>query len=131
MGTKILRGLYIFAVCKVTDLTVNGIFKYGRTCYLTLPNTWNSGHFKAHIQPLRYKTKLYLEGDYTEIGVNRNDVYLYLGPANHDLTRLNSDARIVDSEGNRYKIDKSEKIMFCDECIYIWAVIRKTTEKSV
>lgn len=116
---------------QVKKLTVNGIFKLGRTCYLSLPNGWNSEHFKACIQPLRYKTKLYLEGYYTEIGVNRNDVYLYLGPANHDLTRLNSDARVVDSEGNRYIIDRSEKVMFDDKCLYIWAVIRKTTEKNV
>ena len=112
-------------------MTVNEVFKYGRTCYLTLPNTWNSAHFKACIQPLRYKTKLYLEGAYTEIGVNKNDVYLYLGPSNHDLTRLSSEARVVDSEGNRYMIDKADKIMFQDKCLYIWAVIRKTTENDV
>ncbi|MCH5189946.1 MAG: hypothetical protein J1F37_05225 [Oscillospiraceae bacterium] len=112
-------------------MTVKETFKYGRTCYLSLPNGWNSERFKAFVQPLRYKTKLYLEGYYTEIGVNTNSVYLYLGPANHDLTRLSSDARIVDSEGNRYMIDKAEEITFKDKRLYIWAVIRKTTEKSV
>lgn len=112
-------------------MTLNGIFKQGRTCYLTLPGVWNSEHFKAHIQPIRYKTKLYLEGDYTEIGINENNVYLYLGPANHDLTRLGAEARLVDSNGALYKIDKSERVLFCGECIYIWAVIRKTTEKSI
>lgn len=109
-------------------MTLNGIFKYGRTCCLTVPNEWNSGHFKAYIQPIRYKTKLYLEGEHTEIGVNKNDVYLYLGPANHDLTRLSDNARVVDKTGAFYKIDKAEKIFLGDECIYIWAVIRKTTE---
>lgn len=112
-------------------MTVSETFKLGRTCYLTLPNNWNSEHFKAFIQPLRYKTKLYLEGAYTEIGVNRNDVYLYLGPANHDLTRLSADARVVDLDGNRYMIDKADRIMFNDKCLYIWAVIRKTTENNV
>lgn len=112
-------------------MTLNGIFKHGRTCYLTLPNVWNSERFKAHIQPLRYKTKVYLEGDYTEIGVNENNVYLYLGPANHDLTRLSADARLVDGGGALYKIDKSEKVLFGGKCIYIWAVIRKTTEKFI
>ncbi len=109
-------------------MTLSGLFKYGVTCYLTVPNEWNSEHFKAYIQPIRYKTKLYLEGEHTEIGVNKNDVYLYLGPANHDLTRLSENARVVDKSGNLYKIDKSERIFFGDECIYIWAVIRKTTE---
>lgn len=112
-------------------MTVNETFKYGRTCYLSLPGHWNSERFKAFIQPLRYKTKLYLEGNYTEIGVNKNDVYLYLGPANHDLTRLSAESRVVDLDGNRYMIDKADKIMFQDKCLYIWAVIRKTTEKTV
>lgn len=111
-------------------MTLNGIFKHGRTCRVCLPNVWSSEYFKAHIQPIRYKTKLYLEGDFTEIGVNKNDVYLYLGPAGHDLTLLSDDARIIDGEGRLYKIDRSEQVMLGDKCIYIWAVIRKTTEKS-
>lgn len=112
-------------------MTLNGIFSHGRACRVCLPNEWSSERFKAHIQPIRYKTKLYLEGDFTEIGVNKNDVYLYLGPAKHDLTRLSADARIVDSDGAFYKIDRSERVLYCGECIYIWAVIRKTTETAM
>lgn len=109
-------------------MTLNGIFKHGRTCCLRLGENQYSERFKAHIQPIRYKTKLYLEGDYTEIGINKNDVYLYLGPANHDLTRLSEDARVIDTDGFLYKIDRCERVIFGDKCIYIWAVIRKTTE---
>lgn len=112
-------------------MTLNGIFKHGRTCCLHLGENHYSERFKAHIQPIRYKTKLYLEGDYTEIGINKNDVYLYLGPANHDLTLLSEAARIIDGEGCLYKIDRSERVMLGNECIYIWAVIRKTTEVNV
>lgn len=110
-------------------MRINGIFKYGRTCFLTVKGEeWNSPRFNAHLQPIRYKTKLYLEGDFTEIGNNSNSIYLYLGPAEHDLTLLGEDGRIVDSSGNFYKIDRAEKVYFKDSCIYIWAVVRKTTE---
>ncbi len=109
-------------------MTLNGIFKHGRTCRLRLEENHYSEKFKAYIQPIRYKTKLYLEGDFTEIGVNKNDVYLYLGPANHDLTQLSDNARVIDADGCAYKIDRCEKVLLEDTCIYIWAVIRKTTE---
>lgn len=112
-------------------MMLNGIFKHGRTCRLRLEKGHYSESFKAHIQPIRYKTKLYLEGDFTEIGVNKNDVYLYLGPANHDLTCLSEDARVIDSDNALYKIDRCERVMLGDKCVYIWAVIRKTTEVNI
>ena len=102
--------------------------KYGCSVYISSNDGWNSPLFKAFIQPLRYKTKLYLEGEYTPIGVNKNDVYLYIGPAGHDLTKLDRTYRIHDRDNNKYMIDRAEKIMVKDTIVYIWAVIRKTTE---
>lgn len=101
---------------------------YGRSIFITDNDGWESPVFRAFIQPLRYKTKLYLQGEHTPIGVNKNDVYLYIGPADHDLTRLNSSYRIHDRDKNTYMIDRAEKIMVKDTIVYIWAVIRKTTE---
>ena len=102
--------------------------KYGGSVYISNEDGWNSPHFRAFIQPLRYKTKLYMEGEYTPIGINPNDVYLYIGPFDHDLTKLDKTYRIHDKDNNRYMIDRAEKIMVKDTVIYIWAVIRKTTE---
>ena len=62
--------------------------RYGSSVYISNKEGWKSYLFHAFIQPLRYKTKLYMEGERTPIGINRNDVYLYIGPANHDLTKL-------------------------------------------
>ena len=101
---------------------------YGNTVYLSGADGWKSPLFKAFLQPLRYKNKLYQQGEITPLGVNRNDVYLYLGPADHDLTKLNSTHRIHDSDKNSYMIDRAEKIKFNDQILYIWAIIRKTTE---
>ncbi len=102
--------------------------RLGTTVFITKDDGWESPRFKAFIQPLRYKTKLYMEGELTPIGINKNDVYLYIGPAGHDLTKLGLSYRINDFEQNKYMIDRAEKIRVNDKTVYIWAVIRKTTE---
>ena len=69
-----------------------------------------------------------MEGEHTPIGVNRNDVYLYIGPDNHRLDKLDKTYRINDKENNQYMIDRAERIIVNDTTVYIWAIIRKTTE---
>ncbi len=101
---------------------------YGSSVFLSGEDGWQTEIFKAFIQPLRYKTKMYMEGEHTPIGINKNDVYLYIGPGNHDLTKLTSSHRIHDKDNNLYMIDRAEKIQVNDKIVYIWAVIRKTTE---
>lgn len=101
--------------------------KFGNTVYLKSTDGWHSEKFKAFLQPLRYKTKLYMVGDYTPIGVNNNDVYLYIGPFSHDLTKLDGTYSICHN-GSTYNIDRAEKIIVKNETIYIWAIIRKTVE---
>lgn len=105
--------------------------RYGRTVFLTGSDGWKSEKFSAFIQPLRYKTKLYLSGEPTPIGINRNSVYLYIGPARHDLTKLDGSYRILDSEQNTYSVDRAEKIFVGDSFVYIWAVIRETSEGDI
>lgn len=102
--------------------------KFGNSIYITGANGWKSPIFSAFIQPLRYKNKLYMSGDVTPIGVNRNNVYLYIGPAGHNLTRLDKTYRIHDSDNNSYLIDRAEKIKVKNNIVYIWAVVRQTTE---
>ncbi len=102
--------------------------KFGNSIYITGADGWKSPIFSAFIQPLRYKNKLYMSGDVTPIGINHNNVYLYIGPAGHDLTRLDKTYRIHDSDNNSYLIDRAEKIKVKNNIVYIWAVIRQTTE---
>lgn len=110
-------------------MTVNDIIKvFGRSVFLQGEDGWKSPIFNAFIQPLRYKNKLYVEGVHTPIGVNKYDNYSYMGPVSHDITKLDSSFRLVDSDKTKYIIDKSEKIYFGDSPVYIWAVIRKVKE---
>ena len=101
---------------------------YGNTVYISGADGWTSPLFKAFIQPLRYKNKLYQQGSFTPLGINKNNVYLYIGPDTHDLTKLDNSYRIRDNENKKYIIDRAEKITVKNSVVYIWAVIRQTTE---
>ena len=101
---------------------------YGNTVYISGADGWVSPLFKAFIQPLRYKNKLYQQGSFTPLGINKNNVYLYIGPDTHDLTKLDNSYRIRDNENKKYIIDRAEKITVKNSVVYIWAVIRQTTE---
>ncbi len=110
-------------------MNINKILNsYGNTVYISGNDGWNSPLFKAFIQPLRYKNKMYQQGSYTPIGVNKNNIYLYIGPDSHDLTQLNNTYRICDKNNKKYIIDRAEKIVVNNSTVYIWAVIRQTTE---
>lgn len=111
---------------KINDV----INKFGSTVYLTHDGGWTSTLFNAFIQPLRYKNKLYMMGDFTPIGRNTQDLYLYIGPKNHDISRAHETYKIHDSFNNSYIIDRAEQITFRDEVLYIWAIIRKVTEAT-
>ena len=100
----------------------------GSSVYISGVDGWKSPIFKAFLQPLRYKNKLYQQGSYTPLGINKNNVYLYIGPSTHDLTKLDSAYKIHDSKNRKYIIDRAEKITVKNSVVYIWAVVRQTTE---
>lgn len=102
--------------------------RFGKDVTLHLNDGWNSETFQAFIQPLRYKNKLYLEGEYTEIGIADQGSYLYMGPKNHDLTKLPYDAYIEDVDNKKYCISRAEKVYFGKDVLYIWAIIKEVKE---
>lgn len=105
----------------------NSIFKsLGREVRLYQPDGWVSTPYKAVMQPLRYKNKMYLEGIHTEIGINNEGYYLYLGPASHDLTKLSEDAWLI-VNGVKHEIVRAEKVYCGEKPVYIWAVMRTIT----
>ena len=79
------------------------------------------------IQPLRYKNKMYLNGVNTVIGFNSQGHYLYIGPPDHDVSRLDSE-QWIESNSQKFTVDRSEKVYFKNEVIYVWAIIREIVE---
>ena len=50
----------------------------GKTVTAHKADGWCSTPFRALIQPLRYKNKMYLDGTYTDIGKSTSGNYLYI-----------------------------------------------------
>lgn len=110
-------------------MTLDKLFsQYGREAELHSEDGWNSGKFRCFIQPLRYKNKMYLDGVNTPIGYNSQGHYLYIGPANHDLTGITDSSTWIASDSIKYKVDRSEKVYFGNQVLYIWAIIKTIVE---
>lgn len=88
--------------------------RIGKDVFITNSTGWQSPVFRAAIQPLRYKNKMYLGGVYTEIGKAKYDYFLYIGPPDHDISRLSADSRIIDSSGRGFTVDLNYHI----HCFY-------------
>lgn len=97
--------------------------KYGQTAALTDTATNKTTHFKAFVQALRYKNKLYLRGTYTELGRNQQDYYLYIGPAEVDISGVDASSKTLTVGGISYVVDRTEKHYIGNELIYHWAII--------
>ena len=79
--------------------------------------------YKAFVQPLRYKNKMYLDGTHSRIGHIDESHYLYVGPANVDICALNDGARLK-MDNKEYFFIKKENVIVAGEIIYMWAIIR-------
>lgn len=108
-----------------------GFQKYGRSARLSDGKGWVSPQYRAFLQPLRYKNKMYLEGTYTPIGKDQNDLYLYIGPKEHDVTRLGDGARLLDSDAREYVLQRTEKVCRGDTPFYFWAILKAVSGVSV
>ena len=109
-------------------MTLRSMFdKYGQEITFKGNDGWSTPIFGGFIQPLRYKNKMYLNGVNTVIGFNSQGHYLYIGPPDHDAGRLTS-AQWIESNGQKFTVDRSEKVYFKNEVIYIWAIIREIVE---
>ncbi len=106
------------------DFNFNAVIaSVGKTVTVHLPDGWCSEPFKALIQPLRYKNKMYLDGTYTDIGKSTSGHYLYIGPSNHDISKLDGTAYLV-SDDVKYIISRAERCYLGEKVTHIWAILR-------
>lgn len=99
------------------------INRWGREVCLNFSQTKKSKPFKAFLQPLRYKNKMYLQGNFTDIGLSAQGYYLYIGPPEFDLKEAEDDG-FLSAGGEKYQIDRAEKIYRGSDVWYVWAVLR-------
>ena len=105
------------------------ISRYGQTVSSHLPDGWSSLPYRAFIEPLRYKNKMYLEGVNTQIGFSDQGYYLYIGPAEHDIGKLSQNA-FIQSGDKKYVISRVETVFLGEKPLYIWAVLRTRIEEE-
>lgn len=99
------------------------INRWGRDVILNFTETEKSKPFKAFLQPLRYKNKMYLQGNFTDIGLSAQGYYLYIGPTEFDLESAKNEGFLSAGE-EKYQIDRVEKIYRGNDVWYVWAVLR-------
>ena len=109
-------------------MNISSVFeKYGRPASFSSKSGGKAKEMKAFISPLRYKNKMYLYGVNTEIGYNSQGHYLYIGPPDPDLTAA-EEGGYISCLGEKYRIDRAEKVYKGNEVFYIWAIIRVIVE---
>lgn len=101
--------------------------RYGRPADFVSKDGEVISSMRAFISPLRYKNKMYLYGVNTEIGYNSQGHYLYIGPPEPDLTAF-SEGEYISCQGEKYRIDRAEKVYKGEKVFYIWAIIRVIVE---
>lgn len=111
----------------VTATLKKYVDKYGTTVSLSSDGKVFGTPYRAFIQPLRYKNKMYLMGVRSKLGWIDQSHYLYIGPAEKDVASLTSAARIRSQNENFY-IVKAENVRLGDDIFYNWAVIRAVVE---
>lgn len=111
----------------VTATLKKYVEKYGTTVSLSSDGKVFGTPYRAFIQPLRYKNKMYLMGVRSKLGWIDQSHYLYIGPAEKDVASLTSAARIRSQNENFY-IVKAENVHLGDNIFYNWAVIRAVVE---
>ena len=111
----------------VTATLKKYVEKYGTTVSLSSDGKVFGTPYRAFIQPLRYKNKMYLMGVRSKLGWIDQSHYLYIGPAEKDVASLTSTARIRSQNVNFY-IVKAENVHLGDNIFYNWAVIRAVVE---
>lgn len=78
---------------------------------------------KAFLHPLLYKNKLYVEMQPSEVGKTDDGCFRYIGPGNVIFAADD----IVEFDGERFVVERFEKVFLFGISIYCWAVARPAT----
>ena len=107
----------------------NYLEKYGSEVSVASDGQSFGASYRAFVQPLRYKNKMYLEGAHTPIGYADQSYYLYVGPASVDVCSLPSSAVLQMGEGLFY-FSHCESVRLADQPMYMWAILRALVKEG-
>ena len=95
----------------------------GMTMLIVTPDS--QSEFKAIIQPLRYKNKIYLNGVPTELGYDSMKKYLLLCSSRVELEKVNSVDTYLVYDTKSFRLDHCEKVYFKGKPFYYWAIVHR------
>ena len=75
---------------------------------------------RAIVEPLRYRNKIYIGGEYRPLGVAIREKYLYIG---RPAYRLHENRSVIEAHGERYLVKRSETFFVRDLPVYEWAIM--------
>lgn len=85
----------------------------------------DSVEFRAFLQPLRYKNKIYLRGVPTELGYDGLNKYLLLAPPEVDIKYLESLNYTLSFGDSTFGTDHCEPVYLGEKHLYYWAIVHK------
>lgn len=94
------------------------ISRYGSE--VTIRQDGDSISARAFVEPLRYRNRIYIGGQYHILGQHRRQKYLYIGSASHPLRE---NACVIEAHGSKYIVKRSETYYVKDYPVYEWAIL--------
>lgn len=85
----------------------------------------NETEFYAFLQPLRYKNKLYLSHEPTELGFDTHQKYLLVTSPEVPLETVDGFFYRIYMGDVYFKVDHCEKVFFGKKPYYYWSIISK------
>ena len=108
-----------------TVKNLNMLFRKSGVTLTLCNNNGPIATFKAFLQPLRYKNKIYLRGIATELGYDSFKKYLLISPADIDLSSVDGTGLTLRFGESFLSIDHSEKVFFGSNYLYTWSIVTK------
>lgn len=102
--------------------------KIGNVTYLK-ESDWVSMPFRSCLFRLWNKQRSAFEPEFGELGQAISDYYLYIGPADHDITALSDDA-VLSMNGVNYEFKRRNPFEVGGEVLYYTAILRKMQESD-
>ena len=102
----------------VMPSVIKSIQTYGED--VTVINDADTVLARAFVEPLRYRNKIYIAGEYRTLGMKHSEKYLYVGIP--DIT-LVENKTIVKRKDEKYLVKRVEKYYVKEQVAYTWAIL--------
>ena len=94
------------------------IKRYG--CSVAIATGEKEVKTKAFVEPLRYKNKVYVGGQYHYLGYKQSEKYLYIGSPEYSLSE---NATVIEMHNQKYIVKRCETYYADDRPVYVWAIL--------